>query len=55
MTADRAKLEAGRARARELLSHPDPKVREPAKRALDHAEVALGLLAAMESKEKPRQ
>ena len=49
MTADRiAKLKAGRARALDLLAHPDPAVREPAKRALDTADVALGLLAAIE-------
>jgi hypothetical protein len=48
MTVDRDKLQAGRGRALELLSHPDPAVREPAKRALDHAEVAPGLLDAMD-------
>ena len=53
LTADRERLQAGRARAIELLGHPDPNVREPAKRALDHAEVALGLLDAMERAPRP--
>ena len=54
LTGARERLEAGRARALELLAHSDPTVREPAKRALDHAEVALGLLAAID-KERPSQ
>ena len=43
----RTELKRGRKRALALLKHPDladPAVREHAKRALDHAEVALGLL-----------
>lgn len=69
MTADRIeKLRAGRRRALELLAHPDPAVREPAKRAYDCADVALGLLGyrwrdppilefldVMARKEKPRR
>jgi hypothetical protein len=50
VTVDRARLEAGRARALALLVHPDPAVREPAKRALDHPDVALALLKAMEAR-----
>jgi hypothetical protein len=42
MTIDRKKLLEGWLRSKAMLSHPDQEVRNLAKKALDHAEVALG-------------
>lgn len=43
MPIDRKKLLEGRLRAKALLAHPDQEIRNLAKKALDHAEVALGM------------
>jgi hypothetical protein len=43
MPIDRKKLIEGRLWAKALLAHPDQEIRNLAKKALDHAEVALGM------------
>jgi hypothetical protein len=40
----RARLEDGQRRALALMRHPDQEVRRKAKKSLEHAEIALGLL-----------
>jgi len=50
MSEDRKRLLEGRLKAKAMLSHPSPAVRDAAKKAMDQADMALDMMDAIDRK-----